>query len=205
MNIAIIGAGNVGGALTRGARKADHIVTISSGNAADAAALSKETGATAATSNLEAITAADIVILAVPYDAVAGIVSELGANVAGKIIIDVTNRFSPDELNGPSNAENIQAMVKGARVVKAFNTVFASNQASPNAHGVQLDGFVAGDDADAKRIVLELLESMGFRGIDVGPLTMARALEGMGTLNIALNMNNNWSWQTGWKLVGPTA
>ena len=70
--------------------------------------------------------------------------------------------------------------------------------------GVTLDGFVAGDDVGAKQAALSLVESLGFRPIDAGPLAMARALEGMGTLNISLNMANDWPWQTGWKLVGPT-
>jgi predicted dinucleotide-binding enzyme len=69
---------------------------------------------------------------------------------------------------------------------------------------VQLDGFVAGDDPGAKRQVLDLVQSLGFRPIDTGPLTMSRALEAMGMLNISLNMKNDWPWQTGWKLVGPT-
>jgi predicted dinucleotide-binding enzyme len=69
---------------------------------------------------------------------------------------------------------------------------------------VQLDGFVAGDDADAKKQVTHLLDEIGFRTIDVGPLAMARHLESMAFLNIALNAKNGWSWQTGWKLVGPT-
>jgi len=130
---------------------------------------------------------------------------ELGDAINGKIVIDVTNRFEPGQLNGPSNAENIQAMAGRAKVVKAFNTVFASNQANPEVDGVQLDGFVAAGDANAKQTVLELLDSFGYRPVDAGPLAMARALEGMGTLNISLNMNNKWPWQTGWKLVGPTS
>jgi 8-hydroxy-5-deazaflavin:NADPH oxidoreductase len=205
LNIAIIGAGNVGGAVAKATTKSGNTVTISSHDPKDAKALADQTGAAAAASNREAVTKAEVIVLAVPYDAVKGIIDELGADINGKVIIDVTNRFAPDQLNGPSNAENIQEMASGAKVVKAFNTVFASNQASPNVDGIQLDGFVAADDADAKRTVLDLLASIGYRPIDAGPLAMARALEGMGTLNISLNMNNNWPWQTGWKLVGPTS
>jgi 8-hydroxy-5-deazaflavin:NADPH oxidoreductase len=205
LNIAIIGAGNVGGAVAKATTKSGNTVTISSHDPKDAKALANQTGAAAAASNREAVTKAEVIVLAVPYDAVKGIIDELGADINGKVIVDVTNRFAPDQLNGPSNAENIQEMARGAKVVKAFNTVFASNQSSPNVDGIQLDGFVAADDADAKRTVLDLLASIGYRPIDAGPLAMARALEGMGTLNISLNMNNNWPWQTGWKLVGPTS
>ena len=64
--------------------------------------------------------------------------------------------------------------------------------------------FVAGDDVDAKAAVLDLVRSIGFRPIDAGPLAMARALEAMAVLNMMLQIRNNWPWQAGWKLVGPT-
>jgi hypothetical protein len=70
--------------------------------------------------------------------------------------------------------------------------------------GVQLDGFVAGDDGDAKAAVLELVESAGFRPIDVGSLPRARTLEAMGWLNIQLQIKYGWPWQGGWKFAGPS-
>lgn len=203
MKIAIIGAGNVGSALARAIARAGHAVTISSSKAEDARELAEEVGGSAAGSNADAAKTADIIITSVPYDAVPAILTELGDVVNGRILIDVTNRFSPDELDGPSNAENIQRSARGAKVVKAFNTVFAANQADPTVDGVRLDGYVASDDEEAKTTVLELLESLGYRPVNVGPLAMARALEGMGTLNMSLNMNDGGSWRTGWKLVGP--
>jgi predicted dinucleotide-binding enzyme len=203
MQIGIIGAGNVGGALATAAVRAGHAVTISASAAEQAERVAGDVGATAA-SNAEAVANAEIVILAVPFDAIQEIASELGAGLAGKVLIDVTNRFKPEQLEGPSNAELIQGMVPTARVVKAFNTILAARQADPVRDGIQLDGLVAGDDAVAKQQVLALVESLGFRPIDAGPLAMARALEGMALLNIALNMANGWSWQTGWKLLGPT-
>lgn len=203
MKIGIIGAGNVGSALAHASVGAGHSVAISAEDPEHAARVAKDAGARAAETNRDAIEDADVVILAVPYDPVATILEELGAAVKGKIVIDVTNRFAGDQLAAPSNAEQIQNMTD-APVIKAFNTIFASNQADPTVDGITLDGFVAGDDAEAKKTVLSLVQSLGFRPIDTGPLAMARALEGMGTLNIALNMNNEWPWQTGWKLVGPT-
>ena len=204
MKIGIIGAGNVGQALGKACVRAGHTVTITSSNVEEAGHVAAELGATAARSNADAVADAGVVILAVPFDAVQGIASELGARLDGKTLIDVTNRFSPEQLDGTSNAELIQVMAARAKVVKAFNTIFAAHQADPIIEDIQLDGFVAGDDAGAKQQVLELVRSLGFRPIDCGPLAMARALEGMGMLNIALNMTNNWPWQTGWKLLGPT-
>lgn len=203
MKIGIIGSGNVGSALGRASIGAGHAVSISDADQDQAAKVAKEVGARLASTIQEAVSDAEVVILAVPYDAVEGILRELGSLVKGKVVVDVSNRFGGDQLGAPSNAEKIQKMTE-APVIKAFNTIFASHQADPKADGIQLDGFVAGDDAGAKKTGLSLVESLGFRPIDAGPLAMARALEGMGTLNISLNMNNDWPWQTGWKLLGPT-
>jgi NADPH-dependent F420 reductase len=207
MNIAIIGAGNVGRALAASSVRAGHAVVISSSDPTHATAVAAATGARAAESNREAVEAGDVVILAVPTAAIASVADELGAALEGKIVVDVTNRPTPDPTRAgtTSIAEETAALVPGARVVKAFNTAFASRQADPIVDGTPLDGFVAGDDPEAKATVLELARSIGFRPIDAGPLAFARTLEGMAWLNISLNMTNGWSWQDGWKLVGPTA
>ena len=91
-------------------------------------------------------------------------------------------------------------------VVKAFNTLFASNQADPIVDGVQLDGYVAGDDADGQgdRPRRSSSRSVSIRSMS-GPLARARQLEGLAFLNIALNIANDGSWQCGWKLVGAPA
>jgi predicted dinucleotide-binding enzyme len=162
----------------------------------------------AADSNQQAISAADVVVLAVPYPTVDAVLAEAGGALDGKVVIDTTNRVDPaapgSTLDGTSSAEQIQARAPGAKVVKAFNTAFASRQADPVVDGVALDGFLAGDDEQAKRTVTELVDSIGFRPIDVGPLAMARALEALALLNIMLQIRNNWPWQAGFKLVGPT-
>ena len=204
MKMGIIGAGNVGRALATASVRAGHTVAIAATDGGGARRVAAEVGATAAGSNAEAVADADAVVLAVPFAAVEAIAGELGAGLDGKVLVDVTNRFGPEQLEGTSNAELIQGMAPNARVVKAFNTVFAARQADPVVDGVQLDGFVAGDDAAAKQRVLELVGSLGFRPIDAGPLAMARAQEGMAVLNVALNKTNGWPWQTGWKLLGPT-
>lgn len=206
MNIAIIGAGNVGRALAASSVRAGHTVVVSASDPAHAAAVATATGARSVGTNRAAVEAAGVVILAVPIAAIADIAEELGAALDGKIVVDVANRPTPDpsRAGATSIAEETAALIPGARVVKAFNTAFASRQADPIVDGTELDGFVAGDDADAKATVLQLVRSIGFRPVDVGPLAYARTLEGMAWLNISLNMANGWSWQDGWKLVGPT-
>ena len=203
MRIAILGAGNVGQALATASVRAGHTVTINSTQVEEAQRVANAVGAAAVRSNEDAVAGADIVILAVPFEAIEAITSELGPKLEGKILVDVTNRFSPEQLDGTSNAELTQEMAPSAKVVKAFNTVFAARQAAPAIEGIQLDGFVAGDDVEAKAHVMQFVDSLGFRPIDAGSLTMARALEAMALLNISLNMTNGWPWQSGWKLLGP--
>jgi hypothetical protein len=208
MKIAIIGAGNVGGALASSSVRAGHTVTLSAKDPAHADAKAKETGARAVESAADAVRDADVVILAVPYSAVDAVLDELGGALAGKVLIDVTNRVKmeamADSVDGTSAAEHIQKKAPKARVAKAFNYAFASKQADPKADGQSIDGYVASDDADAKKTTLELARSIGFRPIDVGPLAMSRALEAMAILNIALQIQHGWPWQSGFKLIGPT-
>jgi len=207
MRIAVIGAGNVGSALASSCTRAGHDVVVASRDASEAEALAAEVGCDAAPDTDSAVRDAEVVILAVPYPELDSLVSEAGAELDGKIVVDVTNRMDPDDMastiDGTSAAEQLQAKLPRARVVKAFNTAFASRQAEPEVDGTAPDGFVAGDDADAKRRVLELVEQIGFRPIDAGPLAMARALEAMAVLNISLQIANGWSWQMAWKLIGP--
>jgi predicted dinucleotide-binding enzyme len=190
-------------ALTR----AGHTVTITARDPQHATRAAKASGAVTAASNATAAQAADVVIAAIPAASIREVAAEIRQPASGKPVIDVTNRMAPtdhglDMDTTSSNAEDLATMLPASPVVKAFNTLFASNQADPNAEGVQLDGFVAADDAVAKAQVLELVESIGLRPVDVGPLKRARQLEGLAFLNITLNAENGGSWQSGWKLVG---
>ena len=207
MQIAIIGAGNVGRALAKSGIRAGHKVTLSASKPEHAEEAAKATGAQSAASNVEAVKDAEVVIVAVPYDSLGDVFRGLGESVDGKVVVDATNHVnlkSPGEvLGGISNAEEIQNRHPNVRVVKALNYAFASRMAEPTVNGARLDGYVAGDDQAAKDKVLGLVESIGFRPIDAGPLVMARVFEGMALLSVSLQIRNNWPWQNGWKLVGP--
>jgi predicted dinucleotide-binding enzyme len=111
----------------------------------------------------------------------------------------------PEIDTSTSNAEEIATLLPGANVVKAFNTLFASNQDDPITDGVRLDGYVAGNDLASKTQVLDLVRSIGLEPVDVGPLARARQLEGLAFLNITLNIVNGGTWQSGWKLVAAPA
>ncbi len=208
MNIAIIGAGNVGKALTSAITKAGHTVTVSSASGTSAQETAEQFGAKAAGSDREAVESADLVILAIPFTAVDDVLGEVGPALDGKVLIDATNPLKPDysglAFDDTSGAEVIQGKAPGARVVKAFNTALAAQQADPKvAGGLRIDGYVAADDEDARQAVLALVDELGFNPVDVGSLAMARYLEGMAWLNIATQMKHGWSWQASWKLLGP--
>ena len=210
MDIAIIGAGNVGRALATSFERAGHNVIITSRDPEHAGAVASATSSRIATSNLEAARAAEIVVLAIPFSSAADVATEIREAVAGKPVIDATNRMSfgptgPVLDAGESNAEQLAAWLPEASVIKAFNTLFASNQSAPIADGIQLDGFVAGDDVSAKARILELVQSIGLHPVDVGPLSRAQQLEQLAFLNIALNITSGGAWQSGWKLVGAPA
>lgn len=207
MKVAIIGAGNVGTALATALTRAGHNVTITARDPKHATKAAASSGASTAASNAAAAEQADVVITAVPATSIRDVAAEIRQPASGKPVIDVTNRMAPsdgglDMDTTSSNAEDLASMLPGSPVVKAFNTLFASNQADPTADGFQLDGFVAADDEAAKTTVLELVESIGLNPVDVGPLKRARQLEGLAFLNITLNAENGGAWQSGWKLVG---
>ena len=207
MRIAIIGAGNIGGGLAAAARTAGHEVTVTAMHHEHAVKVAEQTGATAAASPAEAAQGAHVVVLAVPAGAAAEVLGQLGD--VGAVVVDVTNplneTFSDLTTSGTSHAEQLAAATPQVRLVKAFNTVLASRLGNPSEGGQPLDGFYAGDDEQAKATVAQLLTSLGFRPIDAGGLRMARSLEELGFLNITLNARNGWSWQSAWKLAGPTA
>jgi NADPH-dependent F420 reductase len=210
VDIAIIGAGNVGRSLATALGRAGHSVVISSRDQEDAASVAASTGARVADSNGSAVATAEVTILAVPAASLEALAAEIAPFASGKVIVDVTNRMAfgptgPAIDAGPSNAERLAGWLPEARVVKALNTLFASNQADPIQDGIRLDGFVAADDPAAKAIVLEVVDSLGLHPIDAGPLARAQQLEQLAFLNIALNATNGWDWTSGWKLVGAPA
>lgn len=156
---------------------------------AKAAALAADVGSNAEGGGIAAaVKLADVVLLALPYQAVADVLSEAG-DLAGKILIDITNPITADykELllgHTTSAAEEIQKAAPGAHVVKAFNTIFAGLIAPPARAGKTLQVFVAGDDADATAKVRELAQKLSFEAVNAGPLSNSRFLEPIGEMNI---------------------
>lgn len=138
----------------------------------------------------ETAAAAEAVVVAVPARAVAGVLRECG-DLTGRIVIDVTNpigRGGESWLPGRSRstAERIQALAPGARVVKAFNTIAAGAISRPTFAGQRASVFLCGDDAEAKRVVAALAESLDLDPVDAGPLANARLLETLAVLGNSL-------------------
>jgi hypothetical protein len=208
MRIAVIGAGNVGAALSAVAVKAGHTVTLASKRPERAAEVASATGAQAASSNAAAVAGADLVVLAVPAGAAREVAAGLADSLAGVPVIDASNplnaSFDDLVIEGVSFAHSVQEALPGAPVVKALNTILAGRYADPQENGRPLDAYIAGDDAAAKKVVAEFTASLGLRPVDIGGLRRARSLEEMALVNVTLNAANGWSWQTGWQLVGPT-
>ena len=207
--IAIIGTGNVGSAL--GPAPPGPATTSCSPPATPPRRgpwRPRPARRTAATAR-EAVAGADIIVLAVPYAAVAEVAAEIAPVAAGKVVIDPTNPLKPDYSGLVDRRRHLGR--RGARrgcspvasVVKAFNTLFAGNPANPQALGFQLDALFATDDEAAEGRRCGLSGSIGFRPIHVGPLAAARELEAMAWLNIRLQLISNGNWNTAYALVVP--
>ena len=182
--IAIIGTGNVAGALGPEFAAQGHDIVYGSREPEreDVAALVERTGGNAsAMTQAEAVAGADMVVLAVPGTVAEEVAGSLG-DLSGKIIIDPTNRIARGDdgyaryTMETSNAELIQAAAPGASVVKAFNTLNFRTMIEP---GGPVTIALVGDDPDAKARVAELVAGMGLEPMDVGPLSGAHVLEGM--------------------------
>ena len=187
-SISIIGSGNMASAIGTLAVKGGNAVEVLGRDAAKAAALAKALGNGATAGTWGAAPAGDIVVLAVRFDSAVPVVSQYGDALANKIIVDITNTFTPDAKglvtpDGSSGAQEIaKAATKSAHVVKAFNTLFRDVLAA----GGPLDVFMAGDDAQAKASVSAFIKSLGLRPQDTGDLSMAHWLEGAGLLAVGV-------------------
>lgn len=150
----------------------------------------------------------DLVILAVPYGALTDIIARHGDELAGKVVVDITNPMNFETFDSllvapdGSAAAEIAAALPQARVLKAFNTTFAGTLASGTVGGsIPTTVLIAGDDTDAKGQLAGVLTAGGVRSIDAGPLRRARELEAMGFLQLALAAGEKVSWTGGFGVV----
>jgi 8-hydroxy-5-deazaflavin:NADPH oxidoreductase len=193
MKIAVIGAGNVGGALGRlwAGKGHDIAFGLRDPNNPKYAALLKSIGDRGRVTTVgDAAAFGDIVVFATPWPATEQAVRSAG-NLGGKIVIDCTNPLSKDLSGltvGPTDSagEQVARWASGAKVVKAFNTLGADNFANPRFGAENASMFIAGDDPAAKSAVARLASELGFDVVDVGPLRAARLLEPLAMLWVHL-------------------
>ncbi|WP_250034778.1 NADPH-dependent F420 reductase [Paractinoplanes maris] len=188
-NISILGTGNmgqaIGGLVAKGGNTVQQLNTSSAG---------------------EAITG-DIVILAVPHSALADIVATRGAELTGKIVVDITNPVdfaTFDNLTVPADgsaAAELARELPQAQVVKAFNTNFAGTLATGSVGSETTTVLIAGDDAGAKAAVTAFVEAAGLRAVDAGSLKRARELESLAFLQMTLAAAEKLSWNGGFAAV----
>jgi 8-hydroxy-5-deazaflavin:NADPH oxidoreductase len=184
-NLSILGTGNMGQVIAAVAAKGGHSVQQLGEN------------------DLGTPVTGDIVVLAVPYPAVSDVVAQRGEQLAGKIVIDITNPLNFETFDSlvvpadSSAAAEIAAALPSSRVLKAFNTTFAGTLAAGTVGPLATTVLIAGDDTQAKSTLSDVVTSGGLNVIDAGTLKRARELEAVGFLQLTLAANEKVSWTGG--------
>jgi len=187
--VTIFGNGNMGaaidGVLSAGGASVDHITS----------------------SDLGKPITGELVILAVYYPALTQITSQYADQLAGKIVVDITNPVNMETFDGlvvpvgSSSAAQLADLLPSSRVLKAFNTNFAATLASKSVGSNKTTVLVAGDDAAAKTTLIDAVVAGGVGAVDVGSLKRAHELEALGFLQISLAASDKISWTGGFGLV----
>ncbi|NUM70815.1 MAG: NAD(P)-binding domain-containing protein [Ignavibacteriaceae bacterium] len=190
MKIAIIGAGNVGGALAKGFADAGHTVIIGARdvNSDDVKSLLAQSPAISATSISEAINLAETVVISTPPDAAVKIAQDNPA-LKYKTVIDATNSVFRNPEPYKTAFEGIKAVTGCENVVKCFNTTGFENMANPRYGDIGIDMFMAGSSAEAKSVARKLSLDIGFEECyDFGGDDKAALLEqfAMSWINLAI-------------------
>ena len=184
-NLSILGTGNMGQVIAAVAAKGGHSVQQLGEN------------------DLATPVIGDVVVLAIPYPSVGDVIEQRGEQLAGKIVVDITNPLNFetfDSLVVPADgsaAAEIAAALPSSRVLKAFNTTFAGTLAAGTVGPLTTTVLIAGDDADAKSTLADVVTSGGLNAIDAGALKRARELEAVGFLQLTLAANEKVSWTGG--------
>jgi predicted dinucleotide-binding enzyme len=188
-HLSIIGSGNMGQAIAGIAANGGNTVELFNQADTDKAA------------------SGDIIVLAVPYPAVADVIAARGDQFAGKVVVDITNPLdfaTFDSLVVPADssaAAEIAAALPQSRVLKAFNTTFAGTLAAGTVGSVRTTVLIAGDDADANALLTGVVTAGGLQAIDVGSLRRARELEALGFLQLTLAAGEKISWTGGFGVI----
>jgi len=188
-HLSILGTGNMGQAIASVAAKGGHTVQL----------LGKD--------DTDTPISGEVVVLAVPYPAISTVISQRGDQLAGKVVVDITNPLNFETFDslvvpadGSAAAEIAKALPE-SRVLKAFNTNFAGTLASGTIGVSPTTVQIAGDDAAAKSLLAGIVTSGGLSAIDAGSLSRARELEALGFLQLTLAASEKISWTGGFGVV----
>jgi 8-hydroxy-5-deazaflavin:NADPH oxidoreductase len=188
-HVSIIGSGNMGQAISG--------IVTAGGNTVEVFD----------TSGPDTPVTGEVVVLAVPYPAVADIVAKRGDELAGKVVVDITNPLdfeTFDSLTVPADSSAAAELTRAlpeSRVLKAFNTNFAATLAARKVGELPTTVLVAGDDADAKAQLIEIVTAGGLQGVDAGSLRRARELESLGFIQLTLAVQEKIGWTGGFAVA----
>jgi 8-hydroxy-5-deazaflavin:NADPH oxidoreductase len=188
-HLSIVGTGNMGQAIAAVAGKGGHTVQLLGSD------------------DVDTPVSGDVVVLAVYYPSVAEVISQRGEQLAGKIVVDITNPVNVetfDSLVVPADSSataEIAAALPQSRVVKAFNTTFAGSLTAGTVGPLPTTVLIAGNDADAKATLADIVTSGGLNAVDAGALSRARELEALGFLQMTLAAAEKLSWTGGFAPV----
>lgn len=212
--IAVIGAsGNMGSAISKSLSKGSNRILLFDNEKEKVEAVISGIKSSNTSADVEGLGCpadasweADVIILAVPYQAEREIATRIKDVANQKIVISIANPLN-ETYNGlvtssdTSAAEELQKLLPNSKVIKAFNTTFAADFSTPVIDGKQVDAFIAGNDEEALQTVSELVTTAGFNPIVAGDLSVSRTLENMQLLLIQLGMKYNYNWLAGWKIL----
>jgi 8-hydroxy-5-deazaflavin:NADPH oxidoreductase len=212
--IAVIGAsGNMGSAISKSLSKGANRLLLFANEKEKVDALVQDIKSSNSAADIEALECpkdasweADVIILAVPYQAEREITGEIKEVANQKIVISIANPLNETYVGlvtapDTSAAEELQKLLPNSKVVKAFNTTFAADFSTPVIDSKQVDAFVAGNDEEAVNTASELVKTAGFNPIVAGDLSVSRTLEAMQLLLIQLGVKYNYNWLAGWKIL----
>jgi predicted dinucleotide-binding enzyme len=192
-HVSIIGTGNMGQAISAVVAKGGNTVELF--NSTD-----KDKGITG-----------EVVILATPYPAFEQVLAERADQLAGKVVVDISNPLNFetfDSLTVPADgsaAAELAAKLPDSKVLKAFNTNFAATVGTGKTGDAQTavptTVLIAGDDADAKALLAGIISAGGLKAVDAGSLKRARELEAVGFLQLTLAVGEKIAWTGGFGLV----
>ena len=188
-NLSIIGTGNMGQVIAAIASKGGNPVELFG------------------SADIDKPVTGDIVVLAVPYSALADVIAARGEQLAGKVVVDISNPVNFETFDaltvaadGSATAE-VAAALPDSRVVKAFNTTFGGTLAAGTVGDQPTTVLIAGDDAEAKSLLGDVITAGGLQAVDAGSLRRARELEAFGFLQLTLAARDKISWTGGFAVV----